>query len=221
MKKDIKIVAEPRAERGKNEARRLRVAGRIPAVVYGSGKEATAVAVDPVEINRVMFSSSGHNTIFSVEIAGHDTTPAMIVDWQHDPVKETLLHVDLERIDLTKKLTVRVPIHLEGEPDGVKKQGGLLEVVAREAELECFPGDIPEALVVDVRPLMIGDSVRVGDIELAEGVELKSVPQTVVCACVAMRAAEEEETAEEEEGLEGAEGAEGEEKPAEEPKEKE
>jgi len=174
MRKEITIVAEPRAERGKNEARRLRVRGRIPAVVYGAGKDATALSVDPKEIDRVLYSSTGHNTIFDLQIKGLENTPAMIVDWQHDPVKDNLLHIDVARIDLKKKLTVRVPVHTVGEPAGVKLQGGLMEVVTREIEIECLPDNIPERYTVDVTALMIGESVRASDVAIDDSVELKS-----------------------------------------------
>ena len=219
MKKDITIVAEPRATRGKNEARRLRAGGRIPAVVYGAGKDATAVSVNPKEIDRLLYSGTGHNTIFNVEVEGQETSPAMIIDWQHDPVKDNLLHIDMERIDLTKKLTVRVPVHLEGEPKGVKTQGGLMEVVTREIEIECLPGNIPEHFTMDVGEMLIGDNLRASAVAMVEGIELKSNPNTVICHVVELRAAEAEEEAEAEgEAVEG-EAAEGEAKPDEEKKE--
>ena len=208
MKKDITVVAEPRAERGKNEARRLRVAGRIPAVVYGAGKDATAVSVSPKEIDKILYSGTGHNTIFNVDVDGQESTPAMIVDWQHDPVKDTLLHIDLERIDLTKRLRVRVPVHIEGESQGVKTQGGLMEVVTREIELECLPDNIPEHLAVDVTELLIGDNLRASDVAIGDKVELKSNPNAVICHVVELRAAEAEAEAEGEvpEGEADAEG---------------
>ncbi|MCW5983168.1 MAG: 50S ribosomal protein L25 [Bryobacteraceae bacterium] len=190
MKKDITIVAEPRAERGKNAARRLRARGRVPAVLYGAGQDATAVSVDPKEIDRILHSASGHNTIFSVQVDGQGATPSMIIDWQHDPVKGNLLHADLERIDLTRKIRVKVPVHTDGEPRGVKQQGGLMEVVAREIEIECLPENIPEHFTVDVRPLLIGNNLRASDVALGEGVELKSAPDAVICHVVALRASE-------------------------------
>src|SRR5579872_6479337 len=104
MRKDITVAAEPRAGRGKNEARRLRAAGSAPAVIYGSGGEAVAVAVSPAEVGKILHSKSGANTIFNVAIKGGESTPVMIVDWQRDPLKENLLHVDLKRIDLTLRL---------------------------------------------------------------------------------------------------------------------
>ena len=104
-----------------------------------------AVAVNPKEINRILHSKTGHNTIFNLAVTGGETTPVMIVDWQNDPIKENLLHVDLKRIDLTKRIRVKVPVHTAGEPKGVKLQGGLLELITREIEIECLPDEIPEA----------------------------------------------------------------------------
>jgi large subunit ribosomal protein L25 len=195
MRRDITIVAVPRDERGKNEARRLRAKGRVPAVVYGAGAGATPVTVDPKEINGILFSSTGHNTIFDVEIAGQGVVPAMIVAWQHDPVRNSLMHVDLERIDLTRKLKVKVPVHPVGEPRGVKQQGGLMEIVHREIEIECLPDDIPGEYSVDVRELMIGQNVRAQDIPLGAGVDLKSHADMVICHVIAKRAAPAEEAA--------------------------
>lgn len=190
MSKDITIVAEPRAERGKNAARRARAGGRIPAVVYGAGKDATAVSVDPKEIDRILFSGTGHNTIFSLNINGQDKAHVMIVDWQHDPIKDRLLHIDLSRIDLRKKLTVKVPVHTQGEPKGVKQQGGLMEIVTREIEIECLPNDIPERFTVDVTELLIGQNIRAADVPVGDRITLKENPSTVICHVVELRATE-------------------------------
>src|SRR3974390_782824 len=129
MRKDITVAAEPRTGRGKNEARRLRASGSAPAVIYGSGGDAVAVAVDPKAVGKILHSKSGHNTIFNVAITGGENSPVMIVDWQRDPIKDHLLHIDLKRIDLTKKLNVKVPVHTVGDPKGVKITGGLLEAI--------------------------------------------------------------------------------------------
>src|SRR4051794_38854591 len=110
MRKDITIEAQPRSTRGKNEARRLRVAGSAPAVVYGTGGESIAVAVSPKEVTKILHSKTGHNTIFNIRVNGGETTPVMIVDWQNDPIKDNLLHVDLKRIDLTARIRVKVPV---------------------------------------------------------------------------------------------------------------
>lgn len=202
MRKDITIVAEPRPARGKNEARRLRANGRVPGVVYGAGKPATAVALDPIEVTKILYSDTGHNTIFNVEIDGEGTVPAMFVDWQFDPVKDTLLHVDLKRIDLNQRITVKVPVHPEGDPRGVKQQGGLLEIVTREIEIESLPDDIPAYIPVDVRPLLIGQNLRAGDLDLGDKIKLKSNPDTVICHVIALRTSETAAVAEEEAGPE-------------------
>ncbi len=204
-RKDITIVAEPRSSRGKNEARRLRAAGSAPAVLYGSsgtdGSVAVAVSVNPKEVNRILHSKTGHNTIFNVTIKGGETTPAMIVDWQNDPIKDNLLHVDLKRIDLTKRLRAKVPVHATGDPQGVKLQGGLHEIVNREIEIECLPDEIPEEYTIDVSALMIGQSVRASDVVLGGSAKLVSAPEAVISHVVAMKAEEEPAPAA---GVEGA-----------------
>src|SRR5437016_1457672 len=134
MRKEITVTAELRESRGKNEARRLRVKGFAPAVLYGASQPAVAIAVSPKEVNKILHSNTGHNTIFNVSVTGGETVPVMVVDWLHDPVKANLLHVDLKRIDLTLRLRVKVPVHTSGEPKGVKLQGGLHEVITREVE---------------------------------------------------------------------------------------
>lgn len=159
------VVATPREGRfNKNAARRVRVGGRIPAVVYGAGQASVAVTVDPRIITRILHSDSGHNTIFDLDLSGSATVKAMIVDWQHEPIKGALLHIDLKRIAMDKAMRVSVPIQLVGVPVGVKAQGGILEHVLREVEIECLPGDIPSHLDVDVSVLEIHQSIRVSDL---------------------------------------------------------
>lgn len=187
MRKEITIAAEPRVTRGKNEARRLRARMRIPAVVYGAGKESVAVSVSPKEIEKILHSSSGVNTIFNLQIQGVETTPVMVVDWQHDPVKSNLLHIDLKRIDLAKRLHVKVPVHTTGDPRGVKEQGGLYEIVSREIEIECLPEEIPENFTVDVSGLLIGQSLRAGEIPLSGSMRLVSPADLVISHVVATR----------------------------------
>ena len=187
MRKEITVAAEPRESRGKNEARRLRVKGLAPAILYGSGSPAVAVSISPKEINRILHSNTGHNTIFNLSVQGGEDTPAMIVDWQSDPVKENLLHVDLKRIDLTKRIAVKVRVHITGEPKGVKLQGGLLEAITREIEIECLPDEIPESYTVDVTELMIGQNLRASEIPLGS-VKLVSAPEQVVAHVVALKA---------------------------------
>ena len=176
MANNITVAAEPRTLRGKNEARRLRATGSTPAVVYGVGQETFAVSVNPKEVSKILRSKTGHNTIFTLAVNGGENTPVMIVDWQKDPVKDNLLHVDLKRIDLTVRLVVKVPVHTVGEPEGVKIQGGLHEIITREIEVECLPNEIPDDLSVDVSGLSIGQSIRAGDVALPGSVKLVSSP---------------------------------------------
>jgi large subunit ribosomal protein L25 len=190
MRKDITIDAQPRDSRGKNEARRLRAAGSTPGVLYGVTDSAVALAVNPKEVGKILHSRTGQNTIFNLALSGGETTPVMIVDWQSDPVKDTLLHIDLKRIDLTKRIRVGVPVHTKGEPAGVKLQGGLHEVITREIEIECLPDDIPEQFTIDVSELTIGQSVRAGEIPLAGSMTLVSNPDAVISHIVTMKAEE-------------------------------
>ena len=166
MSAQVELVeAQPRPDssRGKNEARRLRVSGRVPAVVYGAKKNTVAVSVDPKQINRILSSESGHNTIFDLQVAD-EKTKAMIVDWQYEPIKGKLLHIDLKRIAMDEKMRVMVPIHLVGEAIGVKTQGGIMDQVIREVEIECLPGDIPSHFDADVSALEFGVVLRVKDL---------------------------------------------------------
>jgi len=188
MRKEITVAAEPRESRGKNEARRLRVKGLSPAVLYGSDRPAVAVSVNPKDVNKILHSNTGHNTIFNLSVQGGEDTPVMIVDWQSDPVKDSLLHIDLKRIDLTKRIAVKVRVHVTGEPQGVKLQGGLLEVITREIEIECLPDDIPESYTVDVKELMIGQNLRASEIALSGSVKLVSAPEQVIAHVVALKA---------------------------------
>ncbi len=190
MRKDITVSAEVRNTRGKNEARRTRVAGNIPAVVYGAYQDPVSVAVNPKEILKIVRSSTGFNTIFTLAIAGGETTPVMVVDQQVDPIRGTLLHADLKRIDLTKRIRVTVPVHTAGEPKGVKVQGGLLEIVTRSVEIECLPDDIPEGFTVDVSDLMIGQSKRAGDVGVSGSMKLVSSAEIVIAHIVSLRAEE-------------------------------
>ena len=190
MRKEIIVTAQVRDTRGKNEARRTRREGHIPAVVYGAYKDPVSVAVSPREILKIVHSKTGYNTIFNLTIAGGETTPVMVVDQQVDPIKGTLLHADLKRIDLTKRIRVSVPVHTTGEAHGVKVQGGLLEVITRAIEIECLPDEIPEGFTVDVTELMIGQSKRAGDVALSGSMKLVSSPDAVIAHSVTLRAEE-------------------------------
>ncbi len=158
------LEAQPRTAGNKNEARRVRRGGKIPAVVYGAGQDSLPVAVDPRQVKRILNSETGHNTIFDLALDGGTKTKAMIVDWQYEPIKGNLLHIDLKRIAMDKKLAVMVPIELIGEPAGVKQQGGILEQMLREVEVECLPADIPSHIDVDVSALVFGKVLRVADL---------------------------------------------------------
>ncbi|HEX3877898.1 MAG TPA: 50S ribosomal protein L25 [Bryobacteraceae bacterium] len=194
MRKDITVAAEVRASRGKNEAHRTRAAGRIPAVVYGAFQDPVAIAISPKEILKIIRSSTGYNTIFTLAVSGGETTPVMVVDQQVDPIRGTLLHADFKRIDLTKRIRVTVPVHTAGEPKGVKVQGGQLEIITRAIEIECLPDEIPESFTIDVTELMVGQSKRASDVELAGSTKLLSPPETVIAHIVTLRP-EETETA--------------------------
>ena len=172
------VAAKPREGKfNKNAARRVRVAGMIPAVLYGAKEAAIAVELDPKQITRILHSESGHNTIFDLEIggpvAGGARTKAMIVDWQYEPIKGKLMHIDLKRIAMDKAMRVKVPVLLEGIPVGVKMQGGILDQVLREVEIECLPGDIPSHIDMNVSSLGLGSSIRVAD--LPRGGKLKFI----------------------------------------------
>jgi large subunit ribosomal protein L25 len=191
MRKELTILAESRDSRGKNEARRLRAKGSMPAVVYGGSTGPLPVAVSPKELTRILNSKTGHNTIFNLNVGGGEDTPVMIVDWQYDPIKNSLLHVDLKRIDLSQRITVNVPVITQGEPKGVKVQGGLHEIVTREVQIECLPNEIPEQFVVDVSELMIGQSIRAGEIPMGGSMKLLSNPDMLISHVVALRIEEE------------------------------
>lgn len=197
MRKDITIAAESRDSRGKNAARRLRATGSVPAVLYGGDGEPAAVSISPKELTKILNSRTGHNTIFNLGQTGKEPTPVMIIDWQFDPMKDTLLHVDLKRIDLTKRLHVKVPVVTQGDPRGVKVQGGLLDTVTREIEIECLPNDIPEQFTVDVSELLIGQGIRASDVPLTGSMKLLSSAEAVIAHVVSLKpeTAETPETA--------------------------
>src|SRR6266404_8811879 len=166
------LEAQPRTPGTKNDARRVRRQGKVPAVVYGAGKQALPVSVDPRQVSRILHSQTGHNTVFDLTVDG-DRAKAMIVDWQYEPIKGALLHIDLKRIAMDKAIRVKVPIHLTGEAEGVKQQGGILDWVLREVEIECLPADIPSVIDADVSALVFGRVLRVS--ELPHGGKLKFI----------------------------------------------
>jgi large subunit ribosomal protein L25 len=158
------LEAQPREAGTKNHARRVRQGGKIPAVVYGAGKESISISVDPRHVTRILNSETGHNTIFDLALSGGERSKAMIVDWQYEPIKGHLLHIDLKRIALDKVLKVSVPIFLVGEAAGVKQEGGIMEQMLREVEIECLPADIPSHIDADVSQLTFGKVLRVSEL---------------------------------------------------------
>jgi large subunit ribosomal protein L25 len=161
---DATLQAEKRGGRGKNEARRLRASGRIPAVVYGAEKgKAVEIAVDPKTLLRILHSESGVNTLIGLQLDGGDTR-VLVKEYQVDPIDHKLLHADFYQVAMDKTLTVTVPIVLKGEAKGVKQQGGIVDFVHRDIEIEVLPGDIPENITVDITELMLNQGVRVRDL---------------------------------------------------------
>jgi len=198
------VEAQPRPEneaRTKNAARRVRRGGNIPAVVYGAKKDSVAVTVNPKQISRILHSESGHNTVFDLKV-GSEQTKAMIVDWQYEPIKGTLLHIDLKRIAMDKALRVSVPVELTGVPEGVKTQGGILEQIIREVEIECLPADIPDHIDLDVTPLVFGQVLRVSDLPHSDKVKFVTDETQPVAHITSVK--EVVEAAPVEAGVEGA-----------------
>jgi large subunit ribosomal protein L25 len=185
------VAAKPREGKlNKNAARRVRVKGMIPGVIYGAKEPSVAVELDPKQITRILHSESGHNTIFDLQIDGATAgakTKAMIVDWQYEPIKGTLMHIDLKRIAMDRAIRVNVPVQFSGTAVGVKTQGGILDQVLREVEVECLPADIPSAIVVDATNLAMGDVVRVGDLPHAGKLKFITDENTTVAHIVAIK----------------------------------
>ena len=190
MSDTLTLPAEARERAGKGASRELRRQARVPAVIYGGSNGPSPVAVNPKELSSILHSRTGHNTIFNLDVQGKENTPVMIVDWQFEPIKESLLHCDLKRIDLTKRISVKVPVVAKGDPKGVKVQGGIHEIVTREVEIECLPDDIPEQFELDVSELLIGQSVRASDIALTGSTKLLSPADAVISHVVSLRAEE-------------------------------
>ena len=182
------VVAKPREGKfNKNAARRVRVAGKIPAVLYGSGHQPVAIEVDPKQIARILFSETGHNTIFDVEVAGQSAAKAMIVDSQRDPVTDQLIHIDMKRIALDKALRVKVRVKLLGIPVGVRTAGGILDQVLREVEVECLPANIPPSIAVDVSNLEMFASLRISDLPHSDTVKFLNAEDATVAHVVSIR----------------------------------
>jgi large subunit ribosomal protein L25 len=187
----IIVDGKPREDRGKNAARRMRAVGEVPAVLYGGKGGPLALTVNSKQFSALLRMESGQNTVFHVRLPGGDQ-PVMVKDWQVDPVKGRLLHVDMVRVDMDVRVRVRVPVHTFGEAQGVKLQGGIFEMVTREVEIECLPTEIPAEFKVDVTDFMIGKQLRAGDLPLDPAkMKLVTDPQRVIAHVVALRVEEE------------------------------
>jgi large subunit ribosomal protein L25 len=187
----VVVEAAPRAQRGKNEARRLRATGRVPAVLYGGKGQAITLSVNTKQVSAILRSASGHNTLFQVDLDGKHE-PAILKDWLTDPVSGNLLHVDLLRVAMDVRMRVQVPVHTFGDPAGVKVQGGVFEVVTREVEIECLPGDIPSEFRADVSGLNLNDALRARDLQLdATKLKLITDPEQVLAHVVTLKVEEE------------------------------
>lgn len=216
MQQNIVVEVDSRSSRGTNASRRLRRAGLVPGIVYGLDRPSFSVTVHARRIEEILKLESGRNTIFTLALSGEGgkKRSVMIRDLQRDPVTENVVHVDFVRVDLTKRVVVMVPIRLIGIAEGVKNEGGTLEVIARSVEVECLPGNIPEHFDVDVTALHVGQHVSISDLPAAEGVEILSDADTVVATIAAPRV-EAAPVAEGAEGEAEAKEAEEGEKPAE------
>ncbi len=191
MVEKIVVESAPRAERGKNEARRLRQTGKVPAVLYGGKGGPITLSVNAKQVGAILRSESGHNTLFQVELGGKQE-PAILKDWLVDPVSGKLLHVDLLRVAMDVRMKVKVPVHTFGEPAGVKVQGGVFEIVTREVEIECLPSEIPTEFKLDVSELMLGKQLRVSDLAIDPSkLKLITEPERVIAHVVALRVEEE------------------------------
>src|SRR5919109_1381730 len=179
-KKEYKVQARLRLGRGKNDARRARRAGMVPVTVYGGGAETVAAVAPLSELAAILRSEAGRNTIFTIEVDGVGESEVMFHDRQIDPVKGRLIHADFQRLVKGQKIEVTVPLHLLGEPFGVREQQGVLEQIVREIEIRCEPRDIPEAIDVDVSNLAVHDVLHVSDIPANERIEILEAPETVI-----------------------------------------
>jgi large subunit ribosomal protein L25 len=192
---DATLDAVKREGRGKNEANRLRASGRIPAVFYGPGKdgkgpEGVAVAVDPKAVMRILHSDTGANTLINLKLEGRETR-VMVREFQLDPITHHLLHADFYQLAMDRAIVVTVPILVKGTAEGVKQQGGLLDFVTREIEVECLPTNIPENIVVDVSALMMHESIRVRDLAVDPKWKAISDGDTMLVHVVMPKAEEE------------------------------
>ena len=179
-KKEFKIQAKLRTGRGKNDARRARREGLVPITVYGGGAETVAALAQLSELAAILRSEAGRNTIFTIDVDGVGATEVMFHDRQIDPVRGRLIHADLTRLVKGQKIEVTVPLHLVGEPFGVKEKQGVLEQIIREIEIRCEPREIPDSIDIDVSNLDVHDVLHVSDIKVSDKVEILDDQDTVI-----------------------------------------
>jgi large subunit ribosomal protein L25 len=191
---EVVVTARRRSEGGKNANRRLRSDGQIPGVLYGAKNEAVAVAVSPKEIGTILRSATGENTLFDLDLEG-SRRKVLIKEFQIEPLKGRLLHADFYEVALDKALQISVHVEMQGVPVGVKVQGGILDFVTRELEIECLPADIPEKIVVDVSGLELGKHLRVSDLQVPDKLTILTEPDVVIAHVVTPRAEEAPATA--------------------------
>lgn len=186
----ISINGAIREDKGKGPNRRLRMNGKIPAVLYGHGSKNTPLTVDPKDIFKILYSQAGENTIFALSVPGRETINCLIKEYQLEPISHDLLHADFYEVAMDQMLEVDVPLEVTGEAYGVKTEGGLLDIVHRELRVECLPGDIPEHITVDVTEMKIGDLFRIRDLKVSDKIKLLDEPETVIVAVEHPRAEE-------------------------------
>jgi len=179
-KKEFRIMAKPRIGRGKNDARRVRKNGFVPVTVYGGGGETLAAVAPLSELAAILRSEAGRNTIFTIDVEGIEAAEVMFHDRQIDPVRGRLIHADLTRLVKGQKIEVTVPLHLVGEPLGVREKQGVLEQIFREIEIRCEPREIPDSIDVDVTNLDVHEVLHVSDIQVPANVEILNAPETVI-----------------------------------------
>ena len=199
-KKEFIIKAERREGRGKNDARRVRAAGRVPLTVYGGEGDSVSASASLAELAAILRTESGHNTIFTLDIDGEGGHDVMFLDRQIDPVRGRLVHADLRRLVRGQKIEVTVPVHLTGEPIGVSEGGGVLEQMMREIEIRVSPRDIPDAINLDVSNLGVHDVLHASDIPADENIEILTAPETVIATVGIVREEPVETPATAEEG---------------------
>lgn len=197
MADKVVVKAEKREDRGKNDARRLRSAGKVPVIVYGGGGESVAAAADLKDLAAILRSDTGQNTIFTIDMAGEGTNDVIFHDRQIDPIKGRLIHADLRRLAKGEKIEVTVPIHLIGEPEETE-EGGVLTQQLREIKVKCVPSKIPEYIEVDVSALQMGETITVADLKVDEDVEVLDDAELLIASIVFVKEPDLEPTPEDE-----------------------